>query len=540
MRRSSCQSGWRARVAERPAQFLTWLPALVLAAALPACHCGDQATPFAAFTDLVYTRDGKALVLHGLDGIYVASPAEDTPRLVVDKTCEQSRTKSLDCVQASPDGRRVVVLADRRVVGSGHVWTLLDAQSAGAGLSYVTRTVDLEALDATLGPNGAELAFARTSEVEGAVDLFRAASDGPKPLVQALPLAGAAPVEAMRTVVVANSGVAYVRLQTEDVALWFQPWDGAGFQLGTLPTACAGVNLRYCVEVAADGTSLVWQEAKGGVIHAYRPDADVDLPLGQGYAFRYSPTGSFLLRLDTSPYTANVQNVESAVVARQVVGAAAALLSEDGETVAWLAEESRVLKTWRLSVGASRREGQDRDLGVWSEPTGRPLLPGSLGLAPLGFSLTGDGRFVILDAPPTPPASGAALVSVNAETGERRELAVVTCEGCCLVSPVGALVACLPTMSGGAIGAPGPLDLYDPVTGVRTRATEKAILLSPVGDGNAIAVMEYVGDVPELFVVYKDGRRVSQGLALRFAATPGKRRLAVLEATGRLSFKEVP
>ena len=74
----------------------------------------------------------------------------------------------------------------------------------------------------------------------------------------------------------------------------------------------------------ADGSAVAWQDPKSGIIHAYRPLADLDLPLGVGYDFLFSRGGSTVLRLDYGPYQALVQRADTAVVVRSFPGAVAA------------------------------------------------------------------------------------------------------------------------------------------------------------------------------------------------------------------------
>ncbi|MGC4114019.1 MAG: hypothetical protein QM765_05045 [Myxococcales bacterium] len=202
--------------------------------------------------------------------------------------------------------------------------------------------------------------------------------------------------------------------------------------------------------------------------------------------------------------------------------------------------ESKVNKTWRLWTGLSRREGQDRDLGVLDEPTGRPLLSAARGAPPFAHAITGDARFVIVPAPLEQPGVGARLVSINTETGESRTLDTLSCIGCCLVASAGSLVACIPAMKDGSVSEAAALDLYDPATGQKTRASEKAILIEPFADGSGAGVLEWMGDLPELFLVFKDGRRISKGLALRVAASPDKRQYAWINAVGMLSVDSLP
>lgn len=493
------------------------------------------------FTDVRYTPDGEALVLHATDGIYVARPVGATPQRVLDKTCSTSQTKSLDCVRYSKDARRLAVLVYESASKKSSLWDLA-APPIGVEGRYDARRADEDVLEATIGQDGNDVVYVKSVPSDGALDVFHLDAAGKRSeIVHRWPIGSQAPAAVARSLVVTPYGVAYPRGDGKtDVDARFRPWDREGFQLSMLPKQCVGPTFPYCVMTNADGTAVAWQDPTSGILHAYRPQADLDLPLGTGYGLSFSKGGSIVLRMDYQPYTAAVQRVDTAVVVREVVGAISGELSADGETLAWLTVESSVNGTWRLWLGASRREGQDRDLGVFGEPTAHPLLATSTGDAPLAHALTGDARFVLLDAPPDPVGPGARLVAVNAETAEVRTLDTLQCNGCCVAGPAGALVACIPTMSGGQIDRASPLDLYDPATGLKTRASEKAILVEPLADGSGAAVLEYQGEVPELFVAYKDGRRESKGLALRVAASPKKRQVAYVNALGRLQVDTLP
>ncbi|HEY3446899.1 MAG TPA: hypothetical protein VGK67_11070 [Myxococcales bacterium] len=516
----------------------TFVASLFLAALLGGCQCVEP-TPATIFTDVKYTADGKALLLHATDGIYVARPPGATPKRVLGKTCSESKSKSLDCVRASRDGRRLAILVTENEVTS--LYDVRPNPQAADG-STIWALVDLDVLNAYVGQDGQDLAYVRASAIPKAVDVLRLDSQGVRgEIVHQLPTATLAPEDLASSIVVTSYGIAYPRLAADgNVDARFRPWGQEGFQLTVLGGQCNGASFPYCLVTNADGSAIAWQDPASGIVHAYRPLPDLDLPLGVGYDFAFSRGGSTVLRLDSGPFSALVQRADNGVVVREIVGAVSAELSSDGESIAWVAQESKVNKTWRLWTGLSRREGQDRDLGVLEEPASRPLLSAARGSPPFGHSLTGDARFVILDQPLEQPGTGARLVALNTETGESRTLDTLTCRGCCLVAPVGSLVACMPGMRDGYVSEPTALDLYDPATAQKTRASEKAVLVEPFADGSGAAVLEWAGDLPELFLVFKDGRRSSKGLSLRVAASPDQRQYAWLDVAGRLAVDSLP
>jgi hypothetical protein len=517
-----------------------WL--LVAASSLAGCTCANPF--FAAYTDLVYSKDGSALILHSTAGIYVFRPGLDLGVVkATGRNCSQSKTYSLDCMQASPDAKRLSVLGDAVVlpVTEQVTFTLLDVRRSPGG-GYDETEVATQVYSAQMAQDGSQVVYTRPSDQPQAIDLWHVGLDGTATqIVYALPLGDGKVEEVISWIVVTPYGIAYPRLDADGSSIdpWFRPWDRQGFQIGTLPKECAGTAFPYCVHANADGTAVVWQEKNGSVFHAYRPQADVDLPLGEGYAFSFSSGGSFLLRMD-SPEIADIQNLQSAVVERAIGEVSQATLSTDGETLAWLSIDSKVRKTFELHVGLSRREGQDRSLGIFDQPPARPLLGGGIGEAPVGIALTGDARYVIIETPPDEPGPGAALTSVNTDTGEIRLLGSLTCEGCCTVATAGALVACFPTMKNGQLTDAAPVDLYDPGTGTKTRVAEKVILLSPLADGSGVTVLDYPGDIPDGLIVTKDGQRTDLGGSLRVAASPKLRQVARITELGALSIEAIP
>lgn len=508
------------------------------AAALGACECTSP-TPATVFTDVQYTADGKALLLHATDGIYLARPPGATPTRLLGKTCSESPTKSLDCVRASRDGSRVAVL-----VTEGEVTSVYDVRpDAAAGGGLAATQVDVGVLAAYAGQDGKGVAYVRPAAIPRALDVFYVDAQGRRSeIVHELPAGSVAPAELAGSFVVTPYGLVYPRAASDgNLDVRFRPWQLEGFQLTKVGAQCSGAAFPYCLVANADGSAVAWQDPASGIVHAYRPLPDADLPLGVGYDFAFSRGGSAVLRMGSGPYSALVQRADTAVVVREIVGAMSAELSADGESIAWVASESKVAKTYRLWTGLSRREGQDRDLGVFEEPANRLLLSAARGSPPFGHSLTGDARFVVLDAKTVEPGGARAdLVAVDTGTGERRTLDTLPCRGCCLVAPAGSLVACLPAMRDGFVAEATAVDLYDPATGQKTRGSEKAVLVAPFADGSGAGVLEWAGDLPELFLVFKDGRRVSKGLALRVAASPDKRQYAYVDAAGRLAVDSLP
>ncbi len=512
-----------------------WSLALLLA--LGACRCGDGTALTTFFTDLSYTPDGRALVLEATDGLYVASPPTDDPRRLTTEHCTGSTTYALDCVRMAPDGGRLAALLRPEPQGEVdlfelHQWRFDELGEERAG------KVAYGVIDAAYTPDGRELVYVRPKADQTGVAVYRLGpGEVEEALIPAITLGAGDPGEAIGTVVLTSFGVAYPRVVDGQVELWLRTFDGELLDIGRLPAECAGVSLAGCVYPSPDGTSLVWQEAKSGVIHVYRANRGLDLPLGQGYGFAFSRSGAFALRMGFSPEAAYVQRMDTAALVRGAQ-AISAELSFDGETLARLVVESKALGTARLFIGPSRQDERDNDYGVFAVPPVRPLFGTSVGLAEIDHGFTGDGRYVVV-AEKGEGEGMASLVAVNAFTSERQALGELRCSGCCIVAPAGALVVCTGEPSD-AQSVGRPIDLFDPVTGKRTRTTERAIDMQPLNDGSGVAVMQYLGEIPELLVVTKDGRSASLGDSVRCAVSPTGPQIARITSLGSLEVSALP
>ncbi|MGI5863028.1 MAG: hypothetical protein ACOX6T_13335 [Myxococcales bacterium] len=512
---------------------------VALLLALGACRCGDGTALTTFFTDLRYTRDGRALVLEATDGLYAASPATDDPRRLTAEHCTSSTTYALDCVRVSPDGARVAALLRPTTEGEReldifelHQWRFEDL-----GEERASKVAD-GVIDAAYTPDGRELVWVRLNAYETGVAVYRLGpGEVEEELIAAITLGAGDPADAMGTVVLTSFGVAYPRVIGKELELWLRTFDGELLDIGRLPVECAGTALAGCVFPSPDGTSLVWQEEKSGVIHVYRVHRQLDLPLGQGYGFAFSRSGAFALRMGYSPEAAYVQRMDTAALVRGAE-AISAELSFDGETLARLVVESKALGTARLFIGPSRQDGRDNDYGVFTGPPVRPLFGSSVGFAEIDHGFTGDGRYLVV-AEKGEGEGMASLVAVNAFTSERLVLGELGCADCCVVAPEGALVVCLPAPSSSVNGA-WSIDLYDPATGKRTRASESAIDVQPLNDGSGVAVQQYSGDIPELLVVTKDGRSASLGATVRFAVSPTGPQIARINSLGSLEVGPLP
>lgn len=525
-----------ARVEASPAVALLW--------ALACSGCSNP-MPTTIFRELAYAPGGATLVLAANDGVYVAHPSTASPIRATDRACAGPAGPSPSCARMSADGRRVALLTAKKGASGG--FDLDEVQGNGSpgipadALSQVSLSrVASGVLDAAFSPDGAELVWARASAAEGAIALDRLSPSG----AAAAELVHAVPVEAgaerpLGAFAVGNYGVAYPRPNGGIVELWYQPFDGGPAQeLGGLPQGCAGTGFSACVTRSPDGSSFAWQERDGGIFHLFRGQREVDLPLGGGFGVAFSRSGSFLLRMAGTPAGASVTSADTAAVVRRIWDAASAELSSDGESIAYLKVDSKAKKTARLFVGASRHEGADQDLGAFEAPAVHPMVPQALGSLEVAHALTGDGRFVIVTAKGD-EAGSAKLVAVEVDTGAQRELGSLACTGCCTAAPAGALVACAPALA----DATGPVavDLYDPATGLKTAAADAAVDVQPLADGSGVAVLNYPSrSLPDLRVVTRDGRVVSLGTALRFAASPSKPELAIIDVLGKLSVRDLP
>jgi hypothetical protein len=173
---------------------------------------------------------------------------------------------------------------------------------------------------------------------------------------------------------------------------------------------------------------------------------------GLGYDFAFSRGGSTVLRMDSGPFVALVQRADTAVVVREIVGAVA---PSSPATASPSPGSRRVARHPDLAAvdGLSRPQGPDRDLGVFKEPPSRPLLSTAAARPPSGFGLTGDARFACSTPRRISPA-GLQPGRRHTDKPARRDAGHVSCNGCCLVAPAGALVACIPEMESGYVGGP--------------------------------------------------------------------------------------
>jgi hypothetical protein len=94
---------------------------------------------------------------------------------VLGKGCDDSQTKSLDCVRASRDGSRLAILIDENEAIS--LYDVRPDPLAGDGRT-VTNLVDIGVLEAYVGQDGKDLAYARPATIPKAIDLARLDSQG--------------------------------------------------------------------------------------------------------------------------------------------------------------------------------------------------------------------------------------------------------------------------------------------------------------------------------------------------------------------------
>lgn len=516
------------------------LPTITLALCLMAC---DSPTLFTIFTALAYTSDGQALVLEATDGIYLASPPDDTPKRMghAKQGCEGAGQYSLGCARIAADGARIALL---REMGSGAsgvpIWQLWLFER-GSGNSDGTRVAE-DIVDAAFTPDGGELLWTKVGE-DGRIALFRLGDDGAEErVVEDIGLGdsdGAS--DALSALIITSAGVAYTLPGFTGLSLWFQPFGGrAPRELGVLDAACAGSGLTSCHALSHDGVTFAWQESNSSILQIYRSDADLRLPLGSGASFRFSRAGSRLLRFANR--TAFIHRADTAAVVREIQGASAAQLSADGETLAHLAVVSSGMQTARLKVGPSRQSGSDSDLGLFTAPPHAALWTSVAGSGALPFSFTGDGRFVIaaIRAEAAQPGDDlTALIAVDVNTAEARVLDHPTCSQCCQVAAGGALVLCTP-LDAESNGLRVGLDLYDPATGVRTRGADWLLSYRVNREATAVVLTDYSADTPELKVVTKSGQVISMGTAYQFALSPTDSQVAYVNRLGKLSVEDLP
>ena len=516
-------------------------PALaLLCLSLAACETPSLLT---IFTALAYTSDGQALVLEATDGVYLASPPDDTPERLggLEQGCEGDWQYSLGCARIAADGSRLALLREMASDAAGtttwSLWTF--GQNAGGTDG---RRVARGVLDATFTPDSGELIWTELGE-DGQVALLRLGDDGAGvPVIDAIGLGETDSFsDSLSALVITSAGVAYTRRGLFGLSLWFQPFgSGAPRELGMVDATCEGTGLTGCHALSHDGVTFAWQEAQSSILQIYRSDADLRLPVGSGASFRFSRAGSLLLRFANR--TTFVHRADTAAVVREVQGSSAAQLSNDGETLAHLAIVSSGMKTSRLKVGPSRQSDADSDHGVFTAPLTAPLRASVAGSGELPFTFTGDGRFVIAavrDESTVPSSQSASIVAIDINTGESRTLDTLACAQCCQAASSGALVLCTP-LDPESHGASVGLDLYDPATGQRTHGADSLLSYRVNREGTAVVLIDYAGDAPELKVIAKSGEVVSMGTAYQFALSPTGNEVAFVNSLGKLSVEALP
>ena len=517
------------------------LAALALTFCLAAC---DSPTLFTIFTALSYTGDGQALLLEATDGIYLASPPDDTPKRMGSSKqgCEGAGQYALGCARIAADSARIALLRDMKSSASGTPTWNLWLFERGSGNSDGTRVAE-GVVDAAFTPDGAELLWTKAGE-DGRLSLFRLGPEGAEERVlEAIGLGESdGDSDALSALIVTSAGVAYTLPGYLGLSLWFQPFDQrAPRELGAVAQACAGSGLSSCHALSHDGVTFAWQESESSILQIYRSDADLRLPLGSGTSFRFSRAGSLLLRFANR--TAFIHRADTAAVVREVQGASAAQLSADGETLAHLAIVSSGMQTSRLRIGPARQSGADSDYGILTAPPMASLWASAAGSNALPFAFTGDGRFVIAATAQADPAQAdrdqASLIAIDANTGEARVLDNLACSQCCQVAAAGALVLCTPLdpeSSGLRVG----LDLYDPATGLRTRGTDRLLSYRVNREATAVVLTDNSDDTPQLKVATKSGQVISMGTAYQFALSPTESQVAYVNRLGKLSIENLP
>lgn len=508
--------------------------------------CEGERPTFGFFSDLLYTADGRALVLEGNDGIYIATPPTATPKRVSERHCNESQTQSLDCVRISADGSRLAILSRRHGDRTAPVWDLhqFRIQDAEKPLLPFKRIepelVTEDARDAAWSHDGLTLVYAKPGPVQGTVGLFRLAPGNvEEELVRAVDITNSSNSQGGSALVVTPYGVAYPRRTRDGVEAWFKPWDGKLLNIGNLRSECGGFSFSLCLVALPDGSGLVWQDSKTFVLNVFRPQQELVLPLGRGYGFGFTQTGNFALRMDLFPDAAHIQQVDTAAVVRSVVPTLSAQLSSDGETIAYLQLESETTGAARLFVGPTREQGRDDDYDVFEPAEVHPLIGMNVGLTEIDHSFSGDARFVVVNAKGSNERN-AKLVSVTVGTSERVELGEMSCTSCCMTAPQGSSLLCLPTLSANNQD-PLPIDIYDLQSGKRTRVTERAVALEFIYDGSGVGVLELkTSSSADLVVAAKDGTIKRVGSAIRFALSPTGPQVAYISGTGALTVRPLP
>lgn len=527
-----------------PMQRIRALRLVLLCGLLAGCE-GERPS-FGYFSDLQYTADGRALVLEGSDGIYVAIPPESPPKRISERHCAASQTSSLDCVRISADGSRLAILSRPRGDRNAPIWDLhqfriRDAERPLMPFERIEpELVTTSAYDAAWSQDGQTLVYAKPGPEVRTVSLYRLAPGNvEEQLVRSIDLGQSSPVNGGSSFVLTPYGVAYPRQTRDGVEVWFRPWDGKLLSIGNVRRECGGANFNRCVVPTHDGSGLVWQDDKTFVLNVFRPQQELVLPLGRGYGFGFTQTGHFALRMDLFPDAAHIQQVDTAAVVRSVVPTISAQLSNDGETISYLQPESETSGAARLFIGPTREQGRDHDYDVFEPAKVHPLVGMNVGLSEIEHSFSGDARFVVVNAKGSSDRT-ARLVSVVVGTSERVELDEVSCTSCCITAPQGTSLICLPTLTQDA-AEPLPIDLYDLQTGKKTRVAERAIALEFLYDGNGLGVLELRSSASaELVVAAKDGTVKRVGSAIRFALSPTGPQLAWLSPTGALTVRPLP
>lgn len=518
--------------------------AAFLSLALAGCDLTDLVD---AYTALSYLGDGDAIVLEGTDGIHVAIPADDDPTRLsgTGDGCEGDWKYSLGCVRKAPDGQRVAVLTDKAAAPDGTtIWKLRHYDISA--LDFHGTIVSSQAFEASYDPVGHTLVWTE-SDGQGGASLFclQDGGSGPDLLLEHVPLWGTPKEEALSAIVLTGEGVLYADEGFSGIALWFHPFDGGQpRELGVLPTTCAGSGIDSCTALGHDGVTVAWQGAGSGVLEIYRSDADVRLPLGSGSSFRFSKTGSLLLR--QSSRSLFIHRSDNGAIVRQIDLVSSGQLSGDGETAAWLSIASAGLGTGFLMTGDARREGNDAKGPLFHPADSVPLWASPSGSSAMPFAFTADGRYVVISAAPSadqgegaPPSS---IYSLNVETGEVLEMAAPACSRCCQVLAYGHGVVCTPPVVDAQGNTSASLLFMDPATGETVQPPERLLSWRAVPGGQTVLFTGAPrGDVSTstLFAL-ADGQVRPICKAYRFEISPDGRHMAIIDKYGRLKVKHLP
>ncbi len=535
------QAGWDGF---EPMQRTRTLLLVVLCGALAGCD--EERPTLGFFSDLQFTADGRALVLEGSDGIYLATPPLEPPKKISDRHCNNSQSQSLDCVRISADGSRLAILSRPHGERNAPLWDLhqFRIQDAEKPLlpfkRFEPELVSDSVFDAAWSQDGQTLVYAKQGPEKGTVGIFRLApGQVEEELVRSIDLGKSSPVQGGAAFVLTPYGVAYPRQTREGVEVWFKPWDGKLLNVGYLRAECAGVNFSRCIIPLPDGSGLVWQDNETYVLNVFRPQQELVLPLGRGYGFGFTQTGNFSLRMDLFPDAAHIQQVDTAAVVRSVVPTLSAQLSNDGETIAYLQLESETTGAARLFVGPTREQDRDDEYDVFEPAKVHALVGQNVGLTEVDHSFSGDARFVVVNAKGSSDET-AKLFSVTVGTSEKVELDELSCEACCITAPQGASLTCLPTLSA-TNQDPLPIDIYDLQSGKKTRVTDRAVALEFIYDGSGIGVLELkTSSSADLVIAAKDGTRKRVASAVRFVLSPTGPLVAYLSPSGGLTVRPLP